>query len=219
MCRSTYVSPFNFFTLLTCLRFILQVGAGSLIPLELCEVERGQIMRKQIPPEKTKDVIDFASKKPPQRLQSIRDGLGVLAWGQSEYVRQFGLSVTNPEPLSLSARVLMPPTLKYGEGSKQPTIAPRDGAWNMIDKRFYKPTVIRHWAVVVYERQQRFNEITVQELVKGFIDSCNSVGMKVLNPKPIIKWENAQGSIHDVSRFFPVRLSSVDVETNLMHPL
>ena len=34
-------------------------------------------MRKQVPPERTKDVLNFATKKPADRLQSIRDGLGV----------------------------------------------------------------------------------------------------------------------------------------------
>lgn len=53
------------------------MGNGALIPLELCEVEPGQIMRKQVPPEKTKDVLDFATKKPQDRLRSIHNGLGV----------------------------------------------------------------------------------------------------------------------------------------------
>lgn len=34
-------------------------------------------MRKQVPPEKTKDVLDFATKKPQDRLQSIKNGLAV----------------------------------------------------------------------------------------------------------------------------------------------
>lgn len=34
-------------------------------------------MRKQVPPEKTKDVLDFATKKPDDRLASIRAGLSV----------------------------------------------------------------------------------------------------------------------------------------------
>ena len=55
--------------------------------MECCVIPEGQIMRKQVPPEKTKDVLDFATKKPQERLASIRNGLGVLAYGQSEYVR------------------------------------------------------------------------------------------------------------------------------------
>jgi eukaryotic translation initiation factor 2C len=55
----------------------LQVGSGALLPLEVCVVPGGQIMRKQVPPEKTKDVLEFATKKPQDRLASIRAGLQV----------------------------------------------------------------------------------------------------------------------------------------------
>lgn len=34
-------------------------------------------MRKQVPPEKTKDVLEFATKRPGERLQSIKNGLSV----------------------------------------------------------------------------------------------------------------------------------------------
>lgn len=45
--------------------------------MEVCKIFAGQIMRKQVPPEKTKDVLDFATKKPIDRLNSIKAGLGV----------------------------------------------------------------------------------------------------------------------------------------------
>jgi eukaryotic translation initiation factor 2C len=54
-----------------------EVGSGALLPLELCVVPPGQIMRKQVPPDKTKDVVTFATKKPAERLQSIKNGLAV----------------------------------------------------------------------------------------------------------------------------------------------
>jgi eukaryotic translation initiation factor 2C len=47
--------------------------------------------------------------------------LQVLAYGQSEYVRKFGLTV-NKEAVSTQARVLTAPTLKYGAGSKAATV-------------------------------------------------------------------------------------------------
>ena len=52
-----------------------KVGAGALVPIELCSVPAGQIMRRQVPPEKTRDVLEFATKKPSDRLESIRRGL------------------------------------------------------------------------------------------------------------------------------------------------
>lgn len=101
----------------------VEVGSGALLPLELCMIEEGQIMRKQVPPEKTKDVLDFATKKPADRLRSIAEGLNVLQYGQSEYVKQFGMKVSpNAGPLKISARVLPAPTLKYGLGSRQAAI-------------------------------------------------------------------------------------------------
>ncbi|KAH9951622.1 argonaute-like protein [Amylocystis lapponica] len=179
----------------------VEVGSGALIPLELCTVGPGQIMRKQVPPEKTKDVLDFATKKPQDRLGSIRNGLGVLAYGQSEYVRQFGMYVeANAQPLSFNARVLQPPTLKYGQNSKQATIVPRDGAWNMIDKQFFLPAKIDRWVVVVYEREQRFNQNTAREMVQGLITACRAVGIPVKEQDPIIRHENPQGRMADQLR-------------------
>lgn len=37
-------------------------------------------------------------------------GLNVLAYGKSDYVRQFGMSVDTSGPISIQARVLAPPT-------------------------------------------------------------------------------------------------------------
>ncbi len=44
----------------------------------------------------------------------------VLDYGQSEYVREFGMRVAE-EPLRIQARVINPPTLKYHQSSKQPS--------------------------------------------------------------------------------------------------
>ncbi|KAF9226544.1 argonaute-like protein [Gyrodon lividus] len=179
----------------------IEVNSGALLPLELCTVPPGQIMRKQVPPEKTKDVLEFATKKPHERLQSISNGLSVLAYGQSEYVRQFGMTVDESAgPLSLNARVLMPPKLRYGQGSPQPTVTPANGAWNMIDKRFFRPASIERWLVVVYERQQRFNQQAAQDMINGLLQSCKDVGIKVNDTAPLVTWQNGQGRIDEQLR-------------------
>ncbi|KAJ6532105.1 ribonuclease H-like domain-containing protein, partial [Mycena capillaripes] len=173
-----------------------EVGSGALIPLELCIVPPGQLMRKQVPPKKTKDVLDFATKKPLDRLKSITNGLSVLAYGQSEYVRQFGMSVKATGPLLVQARVLKPPMLKYGPGSCQLSIPPHNSAWNMVDKKFFKLVAIDHWVVVIYEQQCRFNEGAINDMINGLCGSCRDVGIKLV-PTPFIFWENSQGRIAD----------------------
>lgn len=46
----------------------------------------------------------------------------ILAYGQSDYVRQFGMLVDTSKLVEVNSRVLEPPKLKYGAGSKVPTI-------------------------------------------------------------------------------------------------
>ena len=76
-------------------------------------------MRRQVPPEKMPAVLEFATKKPEARLDSITKGLSVLQYGQSEYLRSFGLSVDSAKgPVKIHARVLNPPTMIYGAGSR-----------------------------------------------------------------------------------------------------
>ncbi|KAF9009003.1 argonaute-like protein [Cyathus striatus] len=175
----------------------VEVGSGALIPLELCEVPAGQIMRKQVPPEKTKDVLDFATKKPRDRLESIKKGLSVLEYGNSEYVRQFGMHVdVQSGPLKVQARVLPAPVLRYGAGSRQPSITPRNGAWNMVDKRFYKPVAVDRWVVVIYETERRFDRLAAGDMISGLINSCREVGKSKL-PSPTVRWENGQGRISE----------------------
>ncbi|KAF8812506.1 argonaute-like protein [Phlegmacium glaucopus] len=177
----------------------VEVGSGALIPLELCTIPPGQIMRRQIPPERTKDVLDFATKRPRDRLESIKAGLAVLAYGQSEYVRQFGMHVDTSGPLKVQARVLKPPTLRYGPTSKQPTIVPNNGSWNMMDKRFYKPQPIHRWVVAIFESQARFPPPAVNEMMKGLMDGCQEVGITI-TPTNIVRYVNGQANIRDQLR-------------------
>lgn len=46
-----------------------------MLPMELCQVVEGQLMRKQFPEDKTSEMVDFARKKPAERLAAIREGL------------------------------------------------------------------------------------------------------------------------------------------------
>jgi eukaryotic translation initiation factor 2C len=62
-----------------------QIGQGALIPLELCTVPQGQLMRKEIPDDKKTQLVEFASMRPPERLQSIQRGMGVSNLRRPQY--------------------------------------------------------------------------------------------------------------------------------------
>lgn len=166
---------------------------GGLIPMELCTVLPGQIMRKELPSDKTADMVAFSTKKPQERLSSIIDGLSVLNYGQSEYLRQFNMQV-KPNPVEFQGRVLNPPVLRYGAGSKDPKIAPRFGAWNMIDKKFYQPKPVPTWIVVTFD-DRRFSERDYNNLVSGLVQGFQSVGMQVPDQDPPFFRHSPQGNI------------------------
>ena len=54
---------------------------------------------------------------------------------------------------------------------------PRDGAWNMVDKKFHIPCTVERWAFLVFEREARFNDHTVTETIQGLVKACQDVGM------------------------------------------
>ncbi|KAG1840438.1 hypothetical protein F4604DRAFT_1690775 [Suillus subluteus] len=177
----------------------IEVGSSALIPLELCMVPPGQIMWKQLPLEKTKDVVEFAT--------NIITGLFVLQYSQLEYVCQFGMHVEDiTGSLTVTACIFQPPTLKYGVGSTQPTITPTNGAWNMIDKWFFRAASIDRWIVVVYERQQRFNPQAAQDMIDGMLKSFRDVGIHITDGnvnKPMVTWQDGQGRIGDHPQLIP----------------
>ncbi|KAK0224342.1 argonaute-like protein, partial [Armillaria fumosa] len=153
-----------------------EVGNGAFILIELCHIKPGQIMRKQISGDVIAKVREFSTMKPKNRLQSIKQGLEVLAYGQSDYVRHFGMAVTSTEPLQVDARVLAPPVLSYGKASRQIQITPKDGSWNMVDKSFYEPKTIEKWSWVIFESKNKFNETRCIITVDEFMKACRTVG-------------------------------------------
>ncbi|KAF5364713.1 hypothetical protein D9758_005608 [Tetrapyrgos nigripes] len=166
---------------------------GAAFPFEKCTVIPGQLARKQIPSELTKEMVNFSRKRPAERMHSIRQGVSLLAYGQSEYIRNFRLSVNSGPFPSVEARVITPPTLQYGEGSKQTTVTPAFGSWNMIDKKFVKPKDIRSWAVLVYESERRMGREPMKGVIDGFMKACRAVGATV-HVSPVVRWENGQGN-------------------------
>ncbi|KAH8999091.1 argonaute-like protein [Lactarius akahatsu] len=164
----------------------VELASGAMTPLELCHVPPGQILRKQVPPDKTNFVLKFATKRPIDRLGSIVNGLGVLEYGQSDYVREFDIIIL-PNDLVLSVKFPFESRMTY-------TFVP-DTAWNLFNKRMFTPSNVAQWVIIIYERKQRFNEQVANQMASDLVRACEAVGIPI-NPQPtLIKWELGQGNI------------------------
>lgn len=85
------------------------------------------------------------------------------------------------------------------------------------DKKFFKPSIIEQWVIVVYESERRFPKKAAEEMANGFCEGAVSVGkrssffsskrlldifprkgMQVKERRPLIVYENGQGIIGNV---------------------
>ncbi|KAK0493436.1 argonaute-like protein [Armillaria luteobubalina] len=174
----------------------IQTPKGDVIPLERCYIVPGQLSRAELNPDATRAMVEFATKKPDQWLNAVKTGIEVLNYGQSPYVRAFGLDIkTDSMPMGIPVRFISPPELKYGSGSKQATIRPKDGAWNLMDKKFTKPMSLGSWIVVIFVPQNRFGADAVKDTIKGLVKGCEAVGMQVPDKHPLFVYRNPQSIV------------------------
>ncbi|KAG7453294.1 Piwi-domain-containing protein [Guyanagaster necrorhizus] len=174
----------------------IQTAKGAVIPLERCYILRGQLSRAELSPDATRAMVEFATKKPDDRLRAIQTGIQVLAYGQSQYVRDFGLDIKSASlPMDIPARILNAPELKYGQGSKQELVRPRDGAWNLVDKKFFRPMSFGVWMVVIFVPQNRFSPDDAKRTITGLVRGCEAVGMPVQDKQPLFVYRNPQSNV------------------------
>ena len=59
----------------------------------------------------------------------------------------------------------------------RPPQNPRNGEWNMIDKKLYRPSAIARWIVVIFERPQRFSQGAADDMINGLRRATSDMGM------------------------------------------
>ncbi|KAK0444183.1 Piwi-domain-containing protein [Armillaria borealis] len=163
-------------------QYYAQTPKGAVIPLERCYIFPGLLCRAGLNPDANRASL---SQTPPW-WNDIRSFFlpQVLAYGQSRYVRDFGLDIkTSSLPMEIPARIINPPELDYGLGSKQATVRPKEGSWNLVDKKFTKPIADN-----------------AKDTIKGPVKGCEDVGMQVPGKQPLFVYKNPQ-SIVDQSIF------------------
>ncbi|KAF9472086.1 argonaute-like protein [Pholiota conissans] len=179
----------------------VQIGKEAMVPLEMCIVLKGQFVSRDvaIPPAQVASVLEFATKKPRERLEAIKAGMQQLQFQTSDYISQFGMSI-DLRPLKVTARVMDPPNVKYSGTGRQASVTPRNGAWNMVDKKFINSSTIKAWMVLIFQTERQFNKANAESMIKGFKAACNDVGIKIDKPDPLVKYLNGQGDIQQQLR-------------------
>ncbi|KAG0338651.1 hypothetical protein BG000_003640 [Podila horticola] len=169
-------------------------GRDVFLPMEVCHVIEGQRHVKKLNEKQTADMIKFTCQPPHVRANKIKDGLKILNYQGNEFIKDFGMKIST-EMAEINARILPPPTISYHPSSKMANFAPRDGAWNLKDKKVASGATLGSWGVVVFGTERDLPLTFTQAFVRELIVTCTDTGMNIPNKQPPITYSNPHGDI------------------------
>ncbi|EER90726.3 hypothetical protein SORBI_3001G053700 [Sorghum bicolor] len=181
----------------------LQAGSDSrpvYLPMEVCKILEGQRYSKKLNDRQVTNILRATCKRPQEREQSIHDMVLHNKYADDRFAQEFGIKVSS-DLVTVPARVLPPPLLKYHESGREKTCAPSVGQWNMINKKMINGGTIDNWTCLNFSRM-RPDE--VQRFCMDLIHMCNATGM-VVNPRPFVDVKSAapnhiENALRDVHR-------------------
>ncbi|PKK79735.1 Piwi-domain-containing protein [Rhizophagus irregularis] len=170
------------------------VRKETYLPMEICNVVEGQRYMRKLNERQTADMIKFTCQPPSARANKISQGLQILDYRQNEYMQQFGLKVST-EMAVVQARVLPAPKLQYHPTSRDANFTPRDGSWNLRDKKVATGATLGSWACAVFGNERDYPMAAVQKFIRELVTTCQDTGMNIPNKNPPIQHCNPQGPI------------------------
>uniref|UniRef100_A0A0D9ZEI7 Piwi domain-containing protein n=1 Tax=Oryza glumipatula TaxID=40148 RepID=A0A0D9ZEI7_9ORYZ len=181
----------------------LQSGSDSrpvYLPMEVCKIVEGQRYSKKLNDKQVTNILRATCQRPQQREQSIHEMVLHNKYTDDRFAQEFGIKVCN-DLVSVPARVLPPPMLKYHDSGREKTCAPSVGQWNMINKKMINGGTVDNWTCLSFSRMRPEE---VQRFCGDLIQMCNATGMS-FNPRPVVDVRssnpnNIENALRDVHR-------------------
>uniref|UniRef100_J3LTS6 Piwi domain-containing protein n=2 Tax=Oryza brachyantha TaxID=4533 RepID=J3LTS6_ORYBR len=181
----------------------LQSGSDSrpvYLPMEVCKIVEGQRYSKKLNDKQVTNILRATCQRPQQREQSIHEMVLHNKYTEDRFAQEFGIKVCN-DLVSVPARVLPPPMLKYHDSGREKTCAPSVGQWNMINKKMINGGTVDNWTCLSFSRMRPEE---VQRFCGDLIQMCNATGMSFY-PKPVVDVRssnpnNIENALRDVHR-------------------
>ncbi|XP_041992116.1 protein argonaute MEL1-like [Salvia splendens] len=181
----------------------IQAGSDTkpiYLPMELCKIVEGQRFSRKLNERQVTALLKATCQRPKDRESSILQMVRKNDYNNDKLVNgQFGINVRS-EMVSVDARVLPPPMLKYHETGKNSLVTPSVGQWNMIDKKMVNGGKVEFWACINFSRMHSNH---AGQFCDDLIDMCCSRGME-FNQRPLVPVRNAHG---------PIEKALIDLET------
>ncbi|KAJ1773365.1 hypothetical protein IW140_000965 [Coemansia sp. RSA 1813] len=168
---------------------------NAVFPIELCDIGENQRYKGKLNDKQTADMVTFACQRPSDNMGRINRAIASLGIGSSPVVKSFGMEI--PSKLAeVESRVLPAPTITYSPKSRESSLSPGNGAWNMRDKQVTSEgRPLEHWAVLVLANRNFAPENRVQNFITTLVDTCGRTGYRIVCPQPPIVYGNLSADI------------------------
>ncbi|KAL1654443.1 Protein argonaute [Didymella pomorum] len=156
-------------------------GSNVFLPMDVLRINANQRYNTKLSETQTANMIKFAVTLPKERWAAVQQGVRLLNWGTDPYLKHYGLEISQ-NPAKVKARVLPPPVVQFGAGSKEATVKPQDmtaGRWRLDGRKFAmnnKDRPIKGWGVCVIQHPRAPPPAQVESFVQKFVQIYESHG-------------------------------------------
>ncbi|CAB5182549.1 unnamed protein product [Rhizophagus irregularis] len=159
-------------------------------PIEVCDVIPEQRYMRKLNEIQTSDIIKFTCRPPSVWANKILASLNILNYRDNEYLKQFGMEVSNDMAV-VNARILPTPTIQYHQSSRKNCVQPNGRSWNLRDKKVINGATLSSF--LAFLNSKILPDQTIKFFVRELITTCQDTGMNERDP-PICH-ENPIGDI------------------------
>ncbi|XP_020575967.1 protein argonaute MEL1-like [Phalaenopsis equestris] len=166
------------------------------LPLEVCQIVDGQRYVKKLNEVQVSEILKVACTPPTEREGKILELVRKNNYDNDLFAKNFGIGV-QPNLITVEARVLQPPRLKYHDSGAEKGCQPFGGKWSMNNKKVFRGGSVDAWACISFSRHYKN---IVQDFCHEIVFACNRIGM-VFNQNALIidsgHHQRIENSIHD----------------------
>ncbi|KAL3681567.1 hypothetical protein R1sor_024523 [Riccia sorocarpa] len=155
----------------------LQVGTRdrqNYLPMEVCKIVSGQRYPKRLNDKQITALLKATCQKPAERQAVIFDTVRQNAYDKDPFAQEFGIKIKSAL-VQVEARVLPTPTLKYHDSGRVRECIPKEGQWNMLDKKLLDGGIVKVWACINFS--PRVNDHVAAKFCRELVEMCNQAGM------------------------------------------
>ncbi|OEL24471.1 Protein argonaute 1A [Dichanthelium oligosanthes] len=117
------------------------------LPMEVCRIAKQLRYSKQLNRDQISALLEVSRLHPGMREDYILEANNCNFYNNLPCANEFGIKFEK-KLLSVDARVLPPPWLKFHDSGMTKEFLPQVGRWNMIRKRMFHGGVVRNWTCV-----------------------------------------------------------------------